>query len=352
MNQGDGKAERITLLLLEWYDGNKRTFPFRGSKEPYKVWLSEIMLQQTRTETVSPYYISFLSLFPDVHALAGASEEVVLKAWEGLGYYSRARNLHKTARIVSQEMGGRFPESTEDLQKLPGIGPYAAAAIASIAYDKQVPAMDGNLSRVVSRLYLVEEEISIPRVKRMLFSLGQALMPSRRAGEMNQALMDLGSGICFPGRPDCARCPLSSECLAFADGAPARLPVMKQKKPPLIIPVAVTLIQSGSRILLFKRGEALLHGMYVFQLSEGNSDAEAALSAAREVAGKVDLVSDLGAARHVFTHRVWEMRLYHVWAEMAVSANGGIWANAVEIRSLPLPVAMNAAKKAALRLLG
>ena len=351
MNQGEGKAGRITCLLLAWYDANKRSFPFRGPRDPYRVWLSEIMLQQTRTETVGPYYERFLSLYPDVHALAGASEEEVLKAWEGLGYYSRARNLLKAARIVSRELGGSFPDRAQDLQKLPGIGPYAAAAIASIAYDEPIPAMDGNLNRVISRLYLVEEEIDSQQGKRMLYSLGQELMPERRAGDMNQALMDLGAGICLPGRPVCARCPLSEECLAFAEGAAARLPVLKQKKVSLIIPVAVVLIQCGGRILMFRRNEALLRGMYVFRLYEGDSGAQAALSAARESAGKAELVSELGVSRHVFTHRVWEMRLYHVRAETAGAVSGGVWADADEIRALPLPVAMKAAKKAALTLL-
>ena len=197
---------RITAKLLAWYDVHQRSFAFRGTKAPYRIWLSEMMLQQTRTETVVPYYERFLTLFPDVFALAAAPLEQVLKAWEGLGYYTRARNLHRTANIVAGELDGVFPKTAKELQALPGIGPYAAAAIASIAYDEAIPAMDGNLNRVISRLFLVQEDIGSPAVKRRLQELGQSLMPLTRAGDMNQALMDLGATICLFGIPDCGRC--------------------------------------------------------------------------------------------------------------------------------------------------
>ena len=347
----ESKAGRITGSLLAWYGLNKRAFPFRGTKDPYRVWLSEIMLQQTRTETAGPYYERFLERFPDLAALARAGEEEVLKAWEGLGYYTRARNLHRAAKMVAGEMGGVFPLSAQGLQELPGVGPYAAAAIASIAYDEPVPAMDGNLNRVISRLFLVEEEVSSPRAKRRLLELGRALMPRAGAGDMNQALMDLGATVCLPGTPDCLRCPLRGDCLAYRDGDPARLPVIKEKKPPAVIPVGVALLQQGDRMLLIRRQQALLRGLYVFLLTEGDGGEAAALAAARQVSPLAGQAAGLGTARHVFTHRVWEMRLYHFLTDACPPVEGGVWATAAEIRALPLPTAMNAARKAALFIL-
>lgn len=345
-------AGRITGLLMPWYRYNQRVFPFRGTKDPYRIWISEIMLQQTRTGTVGAYYERFLAAFPDVFALAKASEESVLKAWEGLGYYTRARNLHKTARLVANDMNGVFPSTERQLQALPGIGPYAAAAIASIAYDEPVPAMDGNLNRVISRLFLIQEEITRPVVKQLLHSLGCALMPPSGAGDMNQALMDLGATICVPGTPDCGACPVITECLAHCHIDPAGLPVMKQKKPPLEIPVAVSLVTLKDRLLVFRRREALLKGLYVFLLTEGDSTAGGAEAACRRMLGKPFPAEPLGEARHVFTHRIWQMRLYHHRAEKFADVPGGEWVSLEELLALPLPVAMNRAKEEAIRLLG
>lgn len=351
MNAQGSAFQEITVRLLAWYALNKRVFAFRGTRDPYRVWLSEIMLQQTRTETAGSYYERFLKRFPDVSALAQASEEQVLKAWEGLGYYTRARNLHKTAKIVAEEMAGVFPRTAEGLQKLPGIGPYAAAAIASIAFDEPVPAMDGNLNRVISRLFMIEEEISSSRTRRRLWELGSALMPETGAGEMNQALMDLGATVCLPGTPDCARCPLTSDCVSLKTGDPSGLPLMKAKKPPLLIPVSVTLLFCGDRVLLLARREALLRGLYVFLLLEGDDTPEGALDTARQYAHQVSEVREIGAARHVFTHRIWQMRLYAAQTVECARVSGGIWADRQALVDLPLPNAMNAARAAALKTL-
>lgn len=345
------RASEIIRKLLDWYDREQRVFSFRGTKDPYRVWLSEIMLQQTRTETVEPYYERFLDQFPDVFSLAAAQEEQVLKAWQGLGYYTRARNLHKTARIIVQEHNGRFPDDARGLGKLPGIGPYAAAAIASIAYDEPVPAMDGNLNRVISRLYHFTHEITAPDAARTLRSLGQGLMPSVRAGDMNQALMDLGATICLPGTPDCGRCPLQTECLARSQGDPAALPLIKAKKPPVQVPVAVVLLVCGDKALLVRRREALLRGMYVFPLKEGDDRPEAALALAQRVEPGQTSVKEEMTARHVFTHRVWNMRVYSARLMTCTALPGGIWADMNTLETLPLPVAMTAAKQAAGRLL-
>lgn len=345
------QASAITRKLLAWYDVNQRSFVFRGTRDPYRIWLSEMMLQQTRTETVVPYYERFLQLFPDVFALAETPLEQVLKAWEGLGYYTRARNLHKTANIIAFERGGVFPQTAMELQTLPGIGPYAAAAIASIAFDEAIPAMDGNLNRVISRLFLVKEDIGIPAVKRRLRELGQALMPDTRAGDMNQALMDLGATICLPGTPDCSRCPLMEDCRAFKEADPALLPLMQAKKPPIQVPMGVLLLFCGDRVLLIKRKQALLKGLYVFLLHEGADDAQSLTAAAGKTVPDIEGLQEVGSARHVFTHRVWNMRIYAARAGECVPVAGGIWADAAQLDSLPVPVAMKAAQAQALAIL-
>ena len=234
---GSKRNRAVQARLLAWYDREGRKLPFRGTKDPYLIWISETMLQQTQTGTAAGYYLRFIARFPDVQSLAAASQQEVLKLWEGLGYYSRARNLHKAAVIVAGEMNAQMPRTAAALQTLPGIGPYTAAAIASIAYDEPLPAMDGNLTRVISRLYLVEEDVGIPSVKRRLYQLGLGLMPEGRAGDMNQALMDLGATVCLPGTPDCPDCPLQGSCAAYEAGEPERLPLLPLKKPPRVIPL-------------------------------------------------------------------------------------------------------------------
>ncbi|HSK69857.1 MAG TPA: A/G-specific adenine glycosylase, partial [Candidatus Limnocylindria bacterium] len=314
-------------------------------------WLSEMMLMQTRTQTVVPYYERFLGLFPDVHALARAPQEQVLKAWEGLGYYSRARNLHRAANIVSGEMGGMFPQTAQALVKLPGVGPYAAAAIASIAFGEPVPALDANLVRVLSRVWYVEGEPAQPAVRARLHEAGTLLMLPDRPGDVNQALMDLGATVCLPTRPLCLACPVRAECLAFASGDPDRLPALKPKKAPRAVPVAVVILMCQGRALLVRRESALLRGLYTFPLAEGDAGAEAALETARAAASDANIVAELGEARHVFTHRVWEMRLYHAAAPQCAPVPGGVWANREEMEALPIPTAMKAAKSAALELM-
>ena len=199
--------ETISALLLAWYDQNARTLPWRGIHDPYRTWVSETMLQQTRVETVRGYYERFLSRFPDVAALAAADEADVLKLWEGLGYYSRARNLHQAARQVVRDFGGEMPREVAQLRQLKGIGAYTAGAIASIAFDQRVPAVDGNVIRVASRVMGIRENVGIPSVRRELEEKVDSLVPAARPGDFNQALMDLGSAVCVPGTPNCDICP-------------------------------------------------------------------------------------------------------------------------------------------------
>ena len=209
--------------LLAWYDAVRRDLPWRHTRDPYRIWLSEIMLQQTRTETVKAYYARFLTLFPTVADLARAPQEQVLKAWEGLGYYSRARNLQKAAQAVMESHGGAFPASYEGILSLPGVGPYTAGAVGSIAFGLRVPAVDGNVYRVASRFYGVREDVGRPDVQRRIRERVTADLPAERPGDYNQALMELGATLCHPGEPDCASCPWHDLCDAAGEGDAALL---------------------------------------------------------------------------------------------------------------------------------
>jgi A/G-specific adenine glycosylase len=254
----------FSAALLNWYDQNPTQMPWRGSRNPYRIWLSEIMLQQTRVTTVAGYYQRFLERFPTVEALAAAPIDDVLKSWEGLGYYARARNLHRLAQQIVSEHSGQFPASAEALQQLPGIGRYTAAAIASIAFDQAVAVLDGNVIRVLSRLTDLPEEVSQPHVERQLWDLAENLLPPERPGDYNQALMDLGRTICTPRDPDCHHCPVQAFCLAFARGTQALRPVKKQKSPlPTVRAAAAVIRDAEGRVLLVQRPtEGLLGGLW------------------------------------------------------------------------------------------
>lgn len=300
----------LSRRLLKWYDQNARRLPWRGDRDPYHIWLSEIMLQQTRAETVISYYPRFLERFPDVFALATASQDAVLKLWEGLGYYSRARNLHRTARMVA-EAGGRFPDTVERLEKLPGIGPYAARAIASIAFDAPVPALDGNQMRVLSRCFAVERILKTP------FDLeaeAANCVSLSRPGDYNQALMDLGARICTPRQPDCAQCPLSSMCLGRDQGEPERYPLRPAPVPKREEARTIVLVQSPEGMAVRRRdGEKLLGGLYEFPSFEGHM-APAALQQLLASQGYRNpaLPRALPPTRHIFTHMIWRMQGWHV----------------------------------------
>jgi len=342
--------------LIKWYETYKRDLPWRHTGDPYKIWISEIMLQQTRVDAVIAYYRRFLQAFPTVHALASAPEETVLKAWEGLGYYSRARNLHKAAKIISASLSGTFPATFEELIKLPGIGDYTAGAIASIAFGEAVPAIDGNVKRVTSRILGLRENINQPSVMRDIRQTLMDAMPRGKASTFNQSLMELGAMICIPRSPRCNACPLTRFCDAYAAGDADSLPVMEPKKPPLEIAVAVCLMTYHDNILLFKRQERMLHGLYVFGLAEDAPTPGDALAYWAECGLKLRYLGDMGDARHVFTHRIWEMKLLHFQLlslpdDAFLQQHGALLANREQLKALPLPTAMKAAKQAALQLI-
>lgn len=337
--------------LLSWYDAGHRPLPWRETRDPYAIWVSEIMLQQTRAETVISYYERFLARFPDARALAQAPEEDVLKAWEGLGYYSRARNLQSAARKIVQEYGGNLPDTCAELRKLPGIGPYTAGAVASICYGERVAAVDGNVERVVARVFGVREDVTQPVVKRAVADRAQSLVPSLRTGDFTNAMMELGATVCTPGAPRCLLCPVRALCDAFEVGDAEQLPVKKKARPQRSIQMGVAVVYSGGRVLLQRRNERLLGGLWVFPLFE-DAVTDRALCARLEALG-VPAIYDapLGTARHVFTHIIWEMTLHAFQAENVPAPDGCRWATADELRALPLPTAVKAARKDALRLL-
>ena len=338
-----------SALLLAWYDKEKRDLPWRRTKNPYHIWLSEIMLQQTRVETVKGYYARFLTLFPTVEKLADAPEEQVLKAWEGLGYYSRARNLQKAARVIMTEHGGVFPSSYEQILALPGIGPYTAGAIGSIAFGLSVPAVDGNVYRVASRFFGVREDVGIPAVQKEIRRLVEESIPSDRPGDYNQALMELGATHCSPGTPACERCPWYELCDACAEGDADVLPVHEKKKPPKQIDMAVCLLTYGNRVYVTRREERMLRGLYVFQLIEDENRPSVAEEILRENGFVCRFAENLGEAKHVFTHRVWNMKILHF--ELESIPESAQMVNGEELSLLPFPAAMRSAVQAAKQLL-
>ena len=335
---------KLNELLLNWYDANARSLPWRGERDTYRIWLSEIMLQQTRTGAVERYYARFLARFPDVFALAAAPQDEVLKLWEGLGYYSRARNLHAAAKRVAAN-GGTFPRTVEGLMELPGVGPYAARAVASIAYDLPVPALDGNQMRVLSRCFAVERVLKTP------FDLeAEALdcMDAARPGDYNQALMDLGAGVCTPKRPNCPGCPLSPICRAKDD--PERYPLRPAPVAKREEPRTVFLIETPGGIVVRRRDkEKLLGGLYEFPSAEGHLDRAAAEVFLTELGVcEPREFKPLPEAKHVFTHLIWQMRGWHVRAGQVPA--GMLVADAEGLQSRAFPSALRAYHKLALDL--
>ena len=302
-------------LLLDWYDRHRRRLPWRppaGERaDPYRVWLSEIMLQQTGVKTVGPYFEKFLARWPDVDALGRASQDDVLRMWAGLGYYSRARNLHACAVAVLRDHGGAFPDSEEGLRKLPGIGRYTAAAIGAIAFDIRTMPVDGNIERVVSRLYAVEEPL--PQAKPRIEELAATLLGESRAGDSAQALMDLGSSICTPKKPACALCPLNDDCAARLRGDQEAFPRKAPKKTGTLRRGAAFIVTRGDELLVRTRPEkGLLGGMTEVPGSEwlAGQDDKAALKQAPALKGVTRWHRKAGVVTHVFTHFPLELVVY------------------------------------------
>lgn len=302
----------LPTLLVPWYRQNKRDLPWRASKDPYRVWLSEIMLQQTRVEAVRDRYILFLETLPTVQDLANAPEEVLLKLWEGLGYYSRARNLQKAAKVVA-ENGGEFPRTASELQKLPGIGEYTAGAIASICYDAQIAAVDGNVLRVLSRVLASETPIDDPKNKAKMTSALTAVYPKENCGDFTQSFMDLGSGICTPRSPRCAECPLAPICRAYAKGNAEKLPVKSPKKEKKQEKLTLFLLECDGAIAIEQRAEkGVLHGLWQLPNLQGELSPAEALAAVEDFGVQPIAILREIHREHIFTHIRWEMTCYHL----------------------------------------
>ena len=299
----------IVAPLLEWYSVNKRILPWRENTDPYRIWISEIMLQQTRVEAVKEYYLRFMKRFPNVAALAEAEEDEVLKYWEGLGYYSRARNLHKAAKQICSEHGGTFPSDYSAIRSLPGIGEYTAGAISSIAFEQPVPAVDGNVLRVISRITLDSRSIDDAAVKKDISIKLASVYPAEHRGDFTQSLMELGATVCLPnGEPLCDICPLAELCAAHQNNTALSYPVRREKRPRKTVEMTVLLLCCGDRIALRKRTEeGLLKGMWEFpNLSEKLDPEQLQKRFAAEG------IAFLGKKKHIFTHVEWHMSGYRL----------------------------------------
>ena len=343
-------------LLLDWYDRHRRRLPWRppaGERaDPYRVWLSEIMLQQTGVKTVGPYFEKFLARWPDVTALGSASQDDVLRMWAGLGYYSRARNLHACAVAVLREHGGVFPNTEEGLRALPGIGPYTAAAIAAIAFDVRTMPVDGNIERVVSRLYAVEEPLpqAKPRIQELAATLlaeSRAGDEKSRAGDSAQALMDLGSSICTPKKPACALCPLNADCVARGRGDQEAFPRKAPKKTGTLRRGAAFIVTRGGELLVRTRAEkGLLGGMTEVPGSDwlAGHDDKAALKQAPALKSVTRWHRKTGVVTHVFTHFPLELVVYTATVAARTRAPDGMrWVPVVTLADEALPNVMRKA---------
>ncbi len=267
---------KITENLLEWYNVSQRDLPWRNVNDPYKIWLSEVILQQTRVDQGMQYYLSFIEKYPSVQHLANAPEEEVLKLWQGLGYYSRARNLHKAAQEVCRAFNGSFPRSANELLKLRGIGPYTAAAVASIAFNDPVPVVDGNVNRVIARLFNIHAPVDKADGKEQVLQAMHALLPPARPGEFNQAVMELGALICAPKNPQCDICPIQVNCLAFEANTVTELPQKALKTKVTDQYIHYIVIQTGDEYFVRQRTEAgIWHNLYDFPSAEGANPNEA-----------------------------------------------------------------------------
>ncbi len=305
---------QIAQPLLAWYDENRRILPWREEPAPYHVWVSEIMLQQTRVEAVKPYYQRFMEAFPDIGTLAKASEQQLLKMWEGLGYYSRVRNLQRAAIQIMEEYDGRMPAEYDQLLKLKGIGSYTAGAVSSIAFGKPYPAVDGNVLRVLSRIRMDEESISEEKVKKRVFRELLEVIPTDRPGDFNQALMDLGAGVCVPnGAPFCEECPLRQICLACRKGCQGAYPKKAAKKARSIEEKTILIIQDENRAALRKRPDkGLLAGLYEFPSMEGYHTAEEVVKYLQDNGLKTLRIQKLAGSKHIFSHKEWHMMGYQI----------------------------------------
>jgi A/G-specific adenine glycosylase len=308
-------VKSLRRLLLDWYRANRRALPWRATRDPYAIWISEAMLQQTRVETVIPYYQRFLERFPDVETLASADLDDVLGAWAGLGYYSRARNLRRAARKVVDEFGGALPDTTEALRSLPGIGRYTAGAVASIAFDRPEPVVDGNVARVLARVLGIRDDVKSASGARRLWQEAATLARGPHPGDVNQALMELGATVCTPRAPDCPACPLRRRCAAHGAGDPEALPlVAKRATPTPVEAVAGLVLRRGKALAVRRPPSGLLGGLWELpggELVRKEAPEAGLVRALRERVGLATrALEHAGALEHVFSHRRLRLHVF------------------------------------------
>ena len=336
---------KFACRVLRWYSRNARILPWRSRVDPYRTWVSEVMLQQTRVETVLPYFDRWLARFPSIRELAAASESTVLGVWEGLGYYSRARNLHRAARLIVREFDGRIPSDTGTLRQLPGIGPYTAGAVASIAFGRDEPVLDGNIHRVFARAFYVKAAVKSRAAEKRLWSLATEHLPQGRAGEFNQALMDLGSMVCLPRHPRCDACPVDAVCEARKRGMQARLPVRERRRPLPHLVVGAAVITRRDHVLIVRRAsKGLLGGLWEFPKATLSTtprnvrELESRLPAALEEAYalKVRNPRPLGVIQHAYSHFRVTVHAFRCGTGSAASRVGFRWVTTNRLSQYPM----------------
>ncbi len=310
-------GDELRTRLLTWYRENKRDLPWRRTKDPYAIWLSEVMLQQTRVDTVIPYYDRFLSAYPTVHSLAEAPLEDVLTEWSGLGYYRRARTLHAAANQLSKERGGIFPREASELREIVGIGPYTAGAVASIAFDTAAALVDGNVIRVFARIFAVNDDVRKPAGVARIWKLAEDLVPKKNAGDWNQALMELGATVCTPRAPRCLLCPVNDLCEARKQGRENDLPILEAKKAPRAWSRAAVVIERNGEVLLTKRrGDRLFGGMWEPPAVDADESSEALPPALQNMLGLKDVTyTQKNAVKHVLSHRKMHVVVFSATAK-------------------------------------
>lgn len=323
--------------LVEWFEKEKRDLPWRHTKDPYKIWVSEVMLQQTRVDTVIPYYNRFMESFPTLELLAEAPQEYLLKHWEGLGYYSRARNLQAGVREVLESYGGIVPDNRHEISKLKGIGPYTAGAILSIAYNKPEHAVDGNVMRVLSRVLNIHDDIALPKTKKIFEAAVEELIDPENASSFNQGLMELGALICSPTSPKCLLCPVREYCTAFNEGEPENLPIKSKKVKMKHISYDVFVCEDeDGRILMEQRPEeGLLANMWQFPMVEQEDDSLIKFAQHHEL--NVQAHQPILTFKHIFSHLTWHVNAYYMKSK---TAEKGEWLTREQIELLPMPVPM------------
>ncbi|AYC30230.1 A/G-specific adenine glycosylase [Paenisporosarcina cavernae] len=320
---------RFREALLTWYHKEKRDLPWRKANDPYHIWISEVMLQQTKVDTVIPYYEKFIEAYPTLPDMAAADEEHVLKNWEGLGYYSRARNLHAGVKEVVERYNGSLPTTREEISSIRGIGPYTAGAILSIAYQVPEHAVDGNVMRVLSRVLFIEEDIAKPKTKKIFEEAVMELIDRHDPSGFNQGLMELGATICTPTKPSCLLCPINDVCEAFSRGLQETLPIKTKKTKALSQQWNVLVVENehGELLMEKRQSKGLLANMWQFPMMDPNEL-------------DVSMFAEKMTLKHVFSHLIWELNVFYVKANDLHMKADGVWKSADEIEKLPKAVPM------------